>query len=125
MTGVPTFSFTGRNCAEWSGTKRFKPSKRSPLKLIQRGRKGNRRPQKYSCWRTDMPIANIAHKDSIGNLTEKSTDKQIRANKKIREDYGDLLDMYPDHPVVIVSGTHRVLRWKSNIIVNELFNMNM
>jgi hypothetical protein len=72
-----------------------------------------------------MPIANIAHKDSIGNLTEKSTDKQIRANKKIRESYGDLLDMYPDHPVVIDSGTHRVLRWKSNIIVNKLFNMNM
>jgi hypothetical protein len=40
-----------------------------------------------------MPILNIAHKDSIGSLTAKSTDKQIRANKQVRKDYGDLLDL--------------------------------
>ena len=67
-----------------------------------------------------MPIANIAHKDSTENLTEKSTDKQIRANKKIRKSYGDLLDMYPDHPVVLTDGGRDrslVLRWKSNLVV--------
>jgi hypothetical protein len=74
-----------------------------------------------------MPILNIDHKDSIGNLTEKSTDKQIRANKKIREEYGDLLDMYPDYPVELVGGVdgRRVLRWKRNIIVDRLFTLNM
>ena len=71
-----------------------------------------------------MPIANIAHMDSIGSLTSKSTDKQIRANKQVRKDYGDLLDMYPDHPVEIADfhDTRRVVRWKANSVVRVMID---
>jgi hypothetical protein len=67
-----------------------------------------------------MPIANISHKDSIGALTEKSTDAKIRYNKGIRRDYGKLLDRYPSHPVVIKehADNRRVVRWKSNAVVD-------
>ena len=73
-----------------------------------------------------MPIANLAHKDSTGSLTVKSTDKQIRANKEIRKNYEDLLDMYPDHPVELKDGgSNLVLRWKRNIIIDRIFDMKM
>ena len=73
-----------------------------------------------------MPIANLAHKDKTGSLTAKSTDKQIRANKGIRKEYGDLLDMYPDYPVEMTDGgSNLVLRWNRNIIIDKIFNMKM
>jgi len=71
-----------------------------------------------------MPIANISHKDSIGSLTSKSTDKQIGANKQVRKEYGDLLDMYPDHPVEIADfqDTRRIVRWKANSVVRVMID---
>jgi hypothetical protein len=71
-----------------------------------------------------MPIANIAHRDSIGSLTTKSTDKQIRANKQVQKDYGDLLEMYPYHPVEIADfqDTRRIVRWKANSVVRVMID---
>lgn len=68
-----------------------------------------------------MPILNIAHEDKFEDLTAASTDAEIRANGKVREEYGDLLDRYPNHPVVIdPRGSGRVLRWKANPVVKWL-----
>ncbi len=68
-----------------------------------------------------MPIFDMSRKDPVDDLTPDSTDAEIRANPKIREDYGDLLDLYPDHPVVIdPRGSRRVLRWKANAVVNHM-----
>ena len=65
-----------------------------------------------------MVVTHIDVPAHFGDLTEKSTDAQIRACPEVREEYGRLLDHYPDHPVHIDGrGTGRSLRWKANSVV--------
>lgn len=68
-----------------------------------------------------MPITRIHQEARFANLTEKSTDAEIRACLQIRERYGDLLDKYPHHPVVL-TGTDdaRCLRWQANSVVRMM-----
>ncbi len=74
-----------------------------------------------------MPITRINRKHSVGKLTAQSTDAEIRADKTIRRNYGALLDRYPTHPVHMKDHGDGilVLRWKRNIIIDRMFNMNM
>ncbi len=51
-----------------------------------------------------MPITHI--KRPTGRNRENWSDKRLRADPQIRKDYGDLLALYPDHP----------LRWKRNAL---------
>lgn len=76
-----------------------------------------------------MPLLRIDHRDSADGLTLESTDAEIRQHPKIREEYGNLLDKYPDHPVVMSTGrSGRVVRWKGNsvieLIVERFLDMN-
>lgn len=41
--------------------------------------------------------------------TELTEDQKLRSDPKIQADYGDLLDMFPEHPISRYNG---VIRWK-------------
>lgn len=61
----------------------------------------------------------IGRKSHLGNLSESSTDEQIRRHSRIRSDYGYLLDRYPLHPVVMED---KVVRWKGNDVVRLMID---
>jgi hypothetical protein len=58
-----------------------------------------------------MPIAHI--KRPTGRNRENWSNARLRADPAIRKEYGDLLDLYPDHSIEYRNGA---LRWKRNAL---------
>lgn len=58
-----------------------------------------------------MPIAHL--KRPTGRSRKNWSNARLRADSGIRKEYGDLLDLYPDHPIEY---RNDALRWKRNAL---------
>ena len=58
-----------------------------------------------------MPIAHI--KRPTGKTRDNWSDARLRADKQIQKDYGDILALYPNHPIEHTKGA---VRWKRNAL---------